>query len=122
MRYYEVYMADSRYHSSAPLTYSSDEPLQIMSVVTVPLRARMATGFVVAEVDKPEFSTKPIRSQLGSKPLPAHCLELAQWLQEYYAVNLGEALRQFAPGRASVQRTAYSGQKQRAVGSVQKFK
>jgi primosomal protein N' (replication factor Y) len=108
MRYYEVFVADARYRSNSPLTYSSQQPLDIMNVVTVPLRARMVTGFVTQEVNKPQFNTKPIRTLLSKKPLPTHSIELAQWTAEYYACTLGEVLRQFAPSRPSVQRRAYS--------------
>jgi primosomal protein N' (replication factor Y) len=102
MRFYEMYIADSRYHSNAPLTYSSEEPLRIMSVVTVQLRQRTVTGFVVAEVEKPSFNTKPIRALVSKKPLPAHSLELSKWLSGYYATNLSEALRQFAPSKPTL--------------------
>jgi primosomal protein N' (replication factor Y) (superfamily II helicase) len=102
MRYYEVLLADTKYHSSAPLTYSSDEPLEILSVVTVPLRARPATGFVIAETGKPNFATKPIKTVLSAKPLPYHCLQLAQWMESYYAATLSEALRQFAPTKPAI--------------------
>lgn len=108
MRFYEVFVADSRYHASTPLTYSSEEPLAIMSVVMVPLRARLVPGFVVAEVDLPQFKTKPVRSVVSRKSMPAHTLGLARWISEYYAVNLGETLRQFGPAKAGMQHTAYS--------------
>lgn len=97
MRYYEVLLADSKYKSGAALTYSSDEPLEIMGVVTVPLRNRLATGFVMNEVGRPGFAVKPVKSLISTKPLPYHCLQLAQWMEEYYAVPLSEALRLFAP-------------------------
>lgn len=95
-------MADTKYKSGAPLTYSSDEPLEVLSVVSVPLRARTATGFVLAEAGKPGFAVKSIKSLVSSKPLPYHCLQLAQWMESYYAVNLSEALRQFAPSKPAV--------------------
>jgi primosomal protein N' (replication factor Y) len=106
MRYYEVFVADSRYHSNAPLTYSSEEPLQIMNAVAVQLRQQTVTGFVISEVDKPDFSTKPIRALISKKPLPAHSLELARWLSEYYSTNLSEALRQFAPTKPTLRHKA----------------
>jgi primosomal protein N' (replication factor Y) len=95
-------VADVRYKSDAPLTYYSDDPIPLMSVVTVPLRSRLATGFVVEEVGKPGFMVKPIKSLVSQKPLPGHCLGLAQWLSDYYATSLGEALRQYAPTRPAV--------------------
>lgn len=90
-------MADSKYKSGAALTYSSEEPLAIMAVVTVPLRNRLVTGFVMNEVGRPGFAVKPVKSLVGTKPLPYHCLQLSHWMEEYYAVPLGESLRLFAP-------------------------
>ena len=102
MFYYEVLLADSKYRSGSPLTYSSEQPLPVMSVVTVPLRAQMATGFVVGEVGKPGFAVKPVKSLLSNKPLPYHCLDLARWMATYYASSLGETLRQFAPSKPAI--------------------
>src|SRR3989344_182336 len=105
MHYYEVFLADSHYHSSAPLTYSSDQELKPLSVVTVPLQKRMASGFVMRSVTKPSFSTKPIKSLLSDQPLPIQCLALAKWLSDYYATTLSEAMRQFAPSKPTIRRT-----------------
>jgi len=102
MFYYEVLLADSKYRAGAPLTYSSEQPLPLMSVVTVPLRARLATGFVINETGRPGFAVKPVKSLLSDKPLPGYCLELAQWVSSYYASSLGEALRQYAPSKPAV--------------------
>jgi len=106
--YYEVFVADSRYRSDKPLTYSSAEKLPPMSVVTIPLQNRLVSGFILKKVQKPVFSTKPIRARFGIRPLPTHCLELARWLQSYYASSLGEALRQFAPSRPSIRQVQIS--------------
>jgi primosomal protein N' (replication factor Y) len=102
MRYYEVLLADTKYKSGAPLSYSSDEALENLSVVAVPLRNRTATGFILNEVSKPAFAVKPIKSVMSSNPLPYHCLRLAQWMETYYASSLSEALRQFAPTKPAV--------------------
>lgn len=104
MRYYEVFIAGSRYHGNTPLTYSSEELLALSSVVTVPLRGGVATGFITAEVDKPDFATRQIKTLLSEHPLPHHCLELATWLSDYYGCTLGEALRQFAPTRPTIRK------------------
>src|SRR3989338_1309802 len=105
MHYYEVFLADSHCHSSAPLTYSSDQELKPLSVVTVPLQKRMASGFVMRSVTKPSFSTKPIKSLLSDRPLPIQCLALAKWLSDYYATTLSDAMRQFAPSKPTIRRT-----------------
>jgi primosomal protein N' (replication factor Y) (superfamily II helicase) len=102
MRYYEVLLADTKYKSGAALTYSYEDALEVLSVVSVPLRARVATGFVLAETGKPGFAVKAIKSLVSAKPLPYHCLQLAQWIESYYAVNLSEALRQFAPSKPAI--------------------
>src|SRR6478609_6970787 len=106
MYYYEVLLADSRYRGGTPLTYSSPELLPRLSVVSVPLRSGLATGFVLEQVEKPSFSTKEIRTVLSKKTLPYHCVQLAEWLRDYYLVNFGEALRQFAPSKAIIRRSA----------------
>jgi primosomal protein N' (replication factor Y) (superfamily II helicase) len=108
MYYYEVFVADNQYRSSKALTYSYDELLDKMSIVTVPLKSRMVTGFVLQEVVKPSFSSKPIRSVLSKTPLPSHCFKLANWISEYYACSLGESMRQFAPSKPSIKRSDYA--------------
>jgi primosomal protein N' (replication factor Y) (superfamily II helicase) len=102
MRYYEVLLADMKYKSGAPLTYSSDQLLETMSVVTVPLRNRLATGFVLGETSRPSFAVKPVKSLVTAKPLPYHCMQLAQWMEEYYVSTLSESLRLFAPTKPPV--------------------
>jgi primosomal protein N' (replication factor Y) len=104
MRYYEVLIADGRYHSSTPLTYSWEELLPNLSVVSVPLRNRMVTGFVINEVTNPPFKVKPIKTLLSEQPLPYHCIQLAEWLRDYYSCTFGDALRQFAPAATVIKR------------------
>ncbi len=95
-------MADSRYRSDAPLTYSYESKLAPGQVVTVPLQNRMVTGFVLSGVKKPSFNTKPVKSVLSKSLLPGHCIELAEWLKDYYQSSLGESLRQFAPSQPAI--------------------
>jgi primosomal protein N' (replication factor Y) len=104
MYYYEVWVADGRYHGDAPLTYHSETELTPLSVVSIPLRSNISTGFVARQVPKPKFAVKPIKAILSSQPLPAHCFELARWLSEYYCAGFGDALRQFAPSIPSAKR------------------
>lgn len=98
-------MADSHYHSNSPLTYYSKEALPILSVVTVPLRGRNATGFIISELSAaPDFKTREIKSLQSPVPLPRHCLQLAEWIQAYYASTLAEALRQFTPSKPVIRK------------------
>lgn len=105
MHYYEVLIADSQYHSDEPLTYAFDTELQPRSVVTVPLRNRMVSGFVIGKVKKPPFAVKNIKNLLSLSPLPEHCLELAKWMKDYYSTTLSESLRQFAPSKPTIRKT-----------------
>jgi len=89
-----------------------------LSVVTVPLRQRMVTGFVISEVKKPDFTVKPIKNRLSHQPLPPHCLELAKWLQDYYICPFGEALRQFAPSAPTVRKTTADSEPSVAASSA----
>src|SRR3989344_8420671 len=98
MKYYEVLIASKSYRGEA-LTYSSEHELSPLSVVSIPLRSKSATGFVGKRVKKPKFVAKAIKNHLSNHPLPIHCIELARWMADYYACSLGEALRQFAPVR-----------------------
>lgn len=106
MRYYEVLPADSKYHGNAALTYSFEAKLPPLSVVSIPLRNGQTVGFVENETTKPSFTVRPIKELISKKPLPSHCLQLALWLKEYYATDLGNALRQFAPSRAALKKLA----------------
>ncbi|HVO86142.1 MAG TPA: primosomal protein N' [Candidatus Binatia bacterium] len=109
MHYYEVLVADSFYHGSTPLIYGYSDSLPRLSVVSMHLRNRLVTGFVLGKVPKPDFEVKQIKGLLSDKPLPNHCIELARWLKDYYGATLGEALRQFAPSVATVKRGSASG-------------
>jgi primosomal protein N' (replication factor Y) len=104
MHYYEVLIADGKYRTSTPLTYSSEEVLPRMSIVTVPMRGRSVTGFVLTEVNKPTFETKPIKAVLSQAVLPTHVYDLANWLKDYYSSSLGESLKQFAPSKPTIRK------------------
>ncbi len=99
-------MADGRYHSDKPLTYSAEMPLQTGNIVSVPLRGRTVSAFVSGKVAKPTFATKPVKSLLSESLLPKHILPFAGWLQSYYATNIGDCLRQFAPTKPIIRRKA----------------
>ena len=98
MKYYEVLIASKSFRGEA-LTYSSENDLPPLSVVSIPLRNKSATGFVEKAVKKPGFAAKAIKNRLSERSLPVHCIELARWIADYYTCSLGEALRQFAPAQ-----------------------
>lgn len=84
----------------APLTYTGPDrgsftyavpgglgEVVVGQVVQVPLGrgSKISTGMVTATgLPKPDFTTKPIADIVPTKPLPAHMVELASWLQSYY--------------------------------------
>lgn len=106
MYYYEVLVADKRYHSNKPLTYCYSQYLEPGSVVTVPLQNRMITGFVTAKVKRPAFKTKSVKTVLSSTLLPAHCVDLAKWMSLYYGTSLSDSLRQFAPTKPTIRKSS----------------
>ncbi len=71
--------------ASAGFTYESDQELQPGRIVMVPLGRRQSLGVIVkAGVPRPNFATKAVSEVLDIPPLPAHLMELAAWLGDYY--------------------------------------
>ena len=97
MLYYHVWVRSERYRGNEPLTYSSSSALHIGAIVEVPLKTELVLGFVVAEVAKPRFATKPIRSALPLPSLPGPSIEIADWLQHYYPSPIGVLSQQVLP-------------------------
>jgi len=80
----------------SPLTYQSEQMLQIGAIVEVPLSKRITEGVVIAEVEKPSFACELISSMCKAF-YPTKTLELARFIAEYYVCSLGEALALFVP-------------------------
>lgn len=98
MQYYEVLVSSQRYHGVEPLTYSSEMPLTIGVVVTIPMGRQKVLGIVRGEVQKPVFSTKPIIDVVTLKPVPYELIQLHAWLMSYYPGPLGLMTQLFLPG------------------------
>ena len=81
MFYYEIWVRTNRYHSSDPLTYSSEVKLKNGSLVSVELQRTLVPGFVISETSKPKFKTKPIATIYDIPPLPRHSIALASGLK-----------------------------------------
>lgn len=97
MFYYLVWVRSNRYHGSKPLTYSSATKLSLGNIIRVELQKLTVLGFVVEEVSKPKFKTKPIKYIYDLPPLPGNLIELASWLIKYYPAPLGIISQQFLP-------------------------
>ena len=80
----------------SPLTYQSEQMLQIGAIIEVLLSKRTTEGVVIAEVEKPSFSCELISSTCKAF-YPVKTLELARFIAEYYVCSLGEALSLFVP-------------------------
>ncbi len=103
MFYYEVWVRTNRYHSSDPLTYSSEVKLKTGSLVSIELKKTLVPGFVISETVKPKFKTKPITALYDIPPLPRHSIALASWVKEYYPSPLGIVAQQFLPAKIPVE-------------------
>jgi primosomal protein N' (replication factor Y) len=97
MTYVEVMVGGAAYHGNGALTYGSEAPLTIGSIVTAPLRAKTVLGVVVAIVDKPSFKVKPAIPVADYPPLPEAMLRLLEWMRHYYPSPLGIIAQQFLP-------------------------
>ncbi len=93
MFYYHIALLKS---PLSPLTYQSEQMLQIGAIVEVPLSKRTTEGVVIAEVEKPSFSCELISSTCKAFYL-VKTLELARFIAEYYVCSLGEAISLFVP-------------------------
>lgn len=93
MFYYHIALLKS---PLSPLTYQSEQMLDVGRIVEVPLSKRTTQGVVITEVEKPSFACEVILSSCKAF-YPLKTLELARFIAEYYVCSLGEALALFVP-------------------------
>lgn len=105
MYYYLVAPSSVVRADAHAFTYSHDSPLAIGTLVRVPVGKKNINGIVLEHVKQPPaFATKPIDSILVSQPLPQPLVQLAIWLQDYYAAHLGLVLQTILPSGLHKQR------------------
>jgi primosomal protein N' (replication factor Y) len=97
MDYVKVLVASNSYHGDEALTYHSEQPTRLGSVVQVPLRRAKVSAIVIGKSSKPSFTTKAILGTQITEILPTHTLELARWLSQYYPAPSGAIVSQFLP-------------------------
>ena len=97
MPFYEVWVRSNHYHGRSGLTYSSDSPVKIGKIVSVPLRNEVVAAVVMASSQKPKMPTKDILGVSALPPLPQSTLSLMRWLKDYYPAPLGVITQQFIP-------------------------
>lgn len=95
MKYYEVSLLKS---PLTPLTYQSEEDIDIGSKVCVKLRNRkkLSDAVVVNEVDEPKFKCVSI-DEVTNFYYDKKMLEIATFTSQYYVCSLGEALSLYTP-------------------------
>lgn len=93
---------------ASQLTYESDHTLIPHQLVKIPYGKRSVFGLALGVTSKPDFATKPIEAAIPLPPLPSHSLQLAQWIADYYAADLPDALRLLIPPRPDISSRAQS--------------
>ena len=97
MYYFEVWVNSLSYHSKSNLTYHNNKKLVQGSIVEVNLKNKTCLAFIVKEVPKPIFTTKPINRDFSISALPTHLILLSQWLIRYYPANIGTIAKLILP-------------------------
>ncbi|WP_419774854.1 primosomal protein N' [Halarcobacter sp.] len=95
MNYYEVSLLKSPLE---PLTFQSEEDLELGTKVEVPLRNRKnySDAVVVKKVEEPEFKCSDIKV-ITEFFYDNKMLEIAKFISQYYVCSFGEALSIFIP-------------------------
>ncbi|APW65493.1 MULTISPECIES: primosomal protein N' [Arcobacteraceae] len=95
MFYYEVSLLKSPLN---PLTYQSEEELQVGRKVAVKIRNRktLSDGVIIKVVEKPEFKCVDIE-EITNEYYDSKMLEISHFVSQYYVCSLGEALSVYAP-------------------------
>ncbi len=95
MNYYEVSLLKSPLN---PLTYQSEEEINIGSKILVPLARRKNSldAVVIKKVDKPKFKCVNIE-EVTSFYYDDKMLKIASFISQYYVCALGEALGVYTP-------------------------
>jgi primosomal protein N' (replication factor Y) (superfamily II helicase) len=84
------------------LTYSSQAQLTPGQLVRIPLARRSSLGVVVSRQDTPQFATKPLTDILDLPPLPAHLVDLALWMSNYYLASPKSVWQSLLPSDLTV--------------------
>jgi primosomal protein N' (replication factor Y) (superfamily II helicase) len=103
MHHYEVWVSSSKYHGEKPLTYSSENSLNIGSVVVVPMQKQTVVAVITRKVTKPAFATKDILRIVSDAALPTELIQLVEWLREYYPAPMGQITSLLLPSSLTAQ-------------------
>lgn len=95
MQYANVLVNKNKIYS-----YSVPEDLELTigNKVSVTLRNKPQTGYIVGFIDQPDFKVLPINQLLDSQNyFDDKLIKLAQWVADHYKCYLETALRTFLP-------------------------
>ncbi len=82
----------------AALTYTAPGPIAPGTAVLVPLRARLAVGYVLGTTRAGDRPLRPVIAVLNDiPPLPDDLLALAGWMSDHYLCSVGEAIAAMLP-------------------------
>ncbi len=88
------------------LTYWSASPLEIGSIIEVPLRGRVIPALVgsvisahhaKANIKQASFVTRKIEKTTSRKIVREECIKACEYISQYYAVSFGSALKSCIP-------------------------
>lgn len=96
MRYYLVAINQK----PLSLTYKHKNWIEDGRLVRVEVKGRIYNGYVLKEVEKPDFKCNEI-IKISNYYLPKEYLEIAKFISTYYFCEIGEALGLFVPFRDS---------------------
>ena len=97
MKYYEVSPLGIIRQDSSAFTYSSEDTLQIGTIVEIEVGTKHFIGVVISSCDKPQYQTKSILGVVESTPLPLPIVALARWLSSYYSTHPGTVWQTVLP-------------------------
>lgn len=97
MRYYEISPTSIVRADSRVLTYGSEKPLEIGSVVQIPVGKKTMIGIVISQVDQPSYAIKNVFDTVESLILPQELINLAYWISDYYSTHLATVWQTVLP-------------------------
>lgn len=107
--YVEVILGKAVGSGASRLTYFSELPVVVGSIVEVPLMRGRAPAVVAKKVAQPNFKCKSVTRILYSKPLPEHLIKTAEWIAEYYLAPLSSVMQMILPTGILKKRRAIRG-------------
>ncbi|MEO1928478.1 MAG: primosomal protein N' [Nautiliaceae bacterium] len=96
MRYYDVAIINT----PKVFTYESEDELKEGDVVEVEVKSRIVSGYVIKEVEKPDFKCKPVIKKLFS--FSPNKQKIINFISSYYVAPIGEVVSLFFKGESFI--------------------